>query len=70
LAGAQGLFTAKYGKIKIAQWRNDDSGPMCVVSGTYDREKIHYEAPAADRLDDEMLHFLTLDDRGSASLKF
>jgi Fic family protein len=54
------------GKINVAQWRNDASGPMRVVSGPYGREKIHYEAPAADRLDDEMRGFLTwfnLDDQ-------
>jgi Fic family protein len=30
-----------------------------VVSGMYGREKVHYEAPAADRLDNEMQDFLT-----------
>src|SRR6185369_14687483 len=34
-------------KIKVAQWRDDGSGPMRVVSGMYGREKVHYEAPAA-----------------------
>ena len=46
-------------KIKVAQWRDEQSGPMRVVSGTYGREKVHYEAPAADRLDNEMRNFLT-----------
>ncbi len=46
-------------KIKVAQWRDEESGPMRVVSGTYGREKVHYEAPAADRLDNEMQDFLT-----------
>jgi Fic family protein len=46
-------------KIKVAQWRDDRSGPMRVVSGMYGREKVHYEAPAADRLDNEMQDFLT-----------
>ena len=32
---------------------------MRVVSGAYGREKVHYEAPAADRLDNEMQAFLT-----------
>lgn len=32
---------------------------MRVVSGAYGREQVHYEAPAADRLDDEMQGFLT-----------
>ena len=46
-------------KIKVAQWRDDGLGPMRVVSGMYGREKVHYEAPAADRIDDEMQDFLT-----------
>jgi len=46
-------------KIKVAQWRDDGSGPMRVVSGMYGREKVHYEAPAAYRLDNEMQDFLT-----------
>jgi Fic family protein len=46
-------------KIKVAQWRDKESGPMRVVSGAYGREQVHSEAPAADRLDDEMQRFLT-----------
>jgi Fic family protein len=46
-------------KIKVAQWRDEESGPMRIVSGAYGREKVHYEAPAAGRLDDEMQDFLT-----------
>ena len=34
------------------------SGPMQVVSGPIGREQVHYEAPAADRLDGEMTAFL------------
>jgi Fic family protein len=45
-------------KIKVAQWRDDASGPMRVVSGNYGRERVHYEAPSADRLDNEMRDFL------------
>lgn len=47
------------GKIKVAQWRDEESGSMRVVSGAHGREKIHYEAPIADRLDNEMQGFLT-----------
>ena len=46
-------------KIKVAQWRDSKSGPMRVVSGVYGREKVHYEAPPSDRLDQEMQGFLT-----------
>ena len=38
-------------KIKVAAWRDDTTGPMQVVSGPIGRERVHYEAPAADRLD-------------------
>lgn len=45
-------------RIIVGGWRDDASGPMQVVSGPYGRERVHYEAPAADRLDDEMATFL------------
>ncbi len=41
-------------KIIVGAWRDENSGPMQVVSGPYGRERIHYEAPAAGRLDAEM----------------
>jgi Fic family protein len=45
-------------KIAVGAWRNDHSGPMQVVTGPIGREKVHYEAPAAARLDPEMRGFL------------
>jgi Fic family protein len=45
--------------IVVGDWRNDDSGPMQVVSGPIGRETIHFEAPNADRLDKEMTIFLS-----------
>lgn len=45
-------------RIKVGEWRDDASGPMQVMSGAYGREKVHYEAPPADRLADEMGRFL------------
>lgn len=45
-------------RIIVGAWRDDASGPMQVVSGPYGRERVHYQAPAADRLDDEMATFL------------
>lgn len=45
-------------RIKVGAWRDDASGPMQVVSGPVGRERVHYEAPAADRLDREMARFL------------
>jgi Fic family protein len=45
-------------KIIVAAWRDDKSGPMQVVSGAIGHEKVHYQAPAAARLDTEMKAFL------------
>jgi Fic family protein len=45
-------------KIKVGGWRDDATGPMQVISGPFGRERIHYEAPAAERLDREMAAFL------------
>jgi Fic family protein len=45
-------------RITIGAWRDDANGPMQVVSGPIGRERVHYEAPAARRLDKEMARFL------------
>lgn len=45
-------------RITVGAWRLDEEGPMQVVSGPYGREKVHYQAPAADRLTSEMDAFL------------
>jgi Fic family protein len=45
-------------KIIVGGWRNDAGGPMQVVSGPVGRERVHYQAPAAKRLPDEMDAFL------------
>jgi Fic family protein len=46
-------------KIVAGRWRqNDKSDPMQVVSGPMGRETIHYQAPDAEVLQDEMDHFL------------
>ncbi|WP_426126071.1 Fic family protein [Pararhizobium sp. PWRC1-1] len=45
-------------KIIVGDWRNGSSCPMQVVSGPFGREKVYYEAPAAQRLDVEMQSFL------------
>ncbi len=51
--GYAGLF-----KIKVAGWRDDAGGPMQVVSGALGRQKLHFEAPPASRLAEEMAQFL------------
>jgi Fic family protein len=45
-------------KIRVGAWRDDANGPMQVVSGPIGKERVHYEAPAADRVRDEMRKFL------------
>jgi Fic family protein len=45
-------------KIIVGAWRRDSSGPMQVVSGPIGRERVHYEAPEASRLEREMAIFL------------
>jgi Fic family protein len=44
--------------IAVGAWRDDRSAPMQVVSGPVGRERVHFEAPAASRLDGEMRFFL------------
>lgn len=55
------LFPTGYSgmyKIVVGKWRDDADGPMQVVSGPEGRKKVHYEAPAAERLPAEMKNFL------------
>jgi Fic family protein len=56
-----GLFpTARSGAnpIAVGRWRDGGRGPMRVVSGAIGKEKVHFEAPDAARVDFEMLRFL------------
>lgn len=46
-------------KITVGGWRTIETGPMQVVSGPIGKEKIHFEAPSAERLEKEMQPFLT-----------
>lgn len=45
-------------KIRTGAWRDDSTGPMQVVSGAIGKERVHYEAPQAARVDVEMRGFL------------
>jgi len=45
-------------KIHVGKWRNDKQGPMQVVSGPMGKTKLHFEAPGAERLNQEMKAFL------------
>lgn len=46
------------GRITVGAWRTKESGPMQVVSGPVGREKVHFEAPEAHRLEAEMARFM------------
>lgn len=46
-------------RITVGAWRGETSGPMQVVSGPLGREKVHFEAPHANRLEFEMKRFVT-----------
>ena len=57
-----GLFPtgwSGHSRLSVGQWRPSGSCPMRVVSaGRFGREIIHFEAPAAERLPEEMATFL------------
>jgi Fic family protein len=44
--------------IAVGTWRPVEAGPMQVVSGPIGRERVHFEAPPADRVPREMARFI------------
>lgn len=52
--GRSGMY-----KIVVGAWRDDSTGAMQVVSGAMGREFVHFQAPAASLLDQEMSVFIT-----------
>ena len=65
------LFPSGYSgmhKIKVGGWREVEE-PMRVVSGPIGREKIHFEAPPAEQLDDEMKRFFIWFDESVGNLE-
>ncbi len=55
------LFPTGYSslrKITVGRWRNDQDGPMQVVSSPEGRQQVHYQAPPADTVHHEMAQFL------------
>ncbi|GAI78295.1 unnamed protein product, partial [marine sediment metagenome] len=44
-------------KITVADWRKEKNGPMQVVSGPMGKEKVHYQAPPAELVDNQMNRF-------------
>jgi Fic family protein len=62
------LFPSGYSgisRIGVGRWRDDAMGPMQIVSGAFGHERIHYEAPEASRLSQEMTAFLDWFDAGN-----
>ncbi len=45
-------------RIMVGGWRTAESGPMQVVSGPMGRERVHFEAPSAARIEAEIAAFL------------
>jgi Fic family protein len=45
-------------KITVGAWRPLQAGAMQVVSGSIGRDRVHFEAPTADKLEFEMQRFL------------
>ena len=55
------LFPTGYSglvRINVGDWRDDTTGPMQVVSGPLGRQRTHFEAPPADRLQSETDRFI------------
>ena len=52
-AGRSGMH-----RITVGAWRDDRAGPMQVVSGPVGHERVHYEAPKAERIAQDMAAFL------------
>lgn len=62
------LFPTGYAglsRVKVRAWRDDAAGPMQVVSGPSGRQRVHFEAPPADRLEAETSRFLDWVNRAS-----
>jgi Fic family protein len=45
-------------RVQVGTWRDDATGPMQVVSGPIGRQRVHFEAPPAERLGVETGRFL------------
>ena len=55
------LFPTGYSglsKIEVGGWRDDATGPIQMVSGPMDRQRVHSEAPPAEHLVTETNRFL------------
>ena len=62
------LFPTGYSglaRINVGGWRDDATGPMQVMSGALGRQRVHFEAPPAERLPSEVERFLAWANRAS-----
>ncbi len=62
------LFPTGYAglsRVKVGAWRDDAGGPMQVVSGPIGCQRVHSEAPPAERLETETSRFLDWVNRAS-----
>jgi Fic family protein len=58
--GRSGMY-----RITVGGWRTGRAGPMQVVSGPMGKERVHFQAPDAERLAGEMERFLDWFNRSS-----
>jgi Fic family protein len=59
------LGRSRMQRITVGAWRTGEHGPMQVVSGPMGKERVHFRAPDADRLEVEMSRFLDWFNRSS-----
>ena len=45
-------------RIVVGAWRDDKAGPMTVISGPFGKERVHFQAPDAPVVPEEMRRFL------------
>lgn len=66
------LFPTGYSglsRINVGAWRDDAAGPMQVVSGPVGRQRVHFEAPPAARIEMEVARFLAWLNASTAETK-
>ena len=51
------ICNLSFKKVITANWRNDSKWPMQVVSGPVGKEKVHFQARAAEKADQGMQLF-------------
>ncbi len=59
--GRSGMY-----RIDVGKWRDAKAGPMQVVSGPLGRQRVHFQAPDAERIAGEMNRFLAWFNNDSA----